>query len=114
MAWAGQGTDPFNNLQGTLFDFYNDGDEGSRTAFDTYLNSLGLTQNAKRYAKGLFGDVNRGYGAYSLGQADPTSTHFTDYLKNGGASGFIDQYNSLSAGARGFNVGRFNSGRKMF
>lgn len=114
MAWAGQGKDPFAGLTNDQFEFYNDGGEGSRTAFDVFLDSLGLTANARRYAKGLFGDVNRGFGAYALGQKDPTSEYFTNWLSEGGAQTFIDQYNNLSAQDRGFDVGRFRSGRLMF
>jgi hypothetical protein len=114
MAWAGQGRDPFAGLTGDLDDFYNDGGEGSRTAFDVYLDSLGLTQNARRHAKSLFGDVNRGFGAFALGQDDPTASRFTSWLSQGGSQSFLDQYNNLSAQDRGFDVGRFRSGRVMF
>jgi hypothetical protein len=110
MAWA----NPFGGATGTQFDFWNDGDEGSRQAYDMYLGSLGLTSNARRYAKGLFGDAIRGHGNYALGLPDPTSSYFTDWLSGGGAQTLIDQYNNLGASERGFNMGRYNSGRKMW
>src|SRR5690349_10187325 len=108
------GADPFAGLSSDALDFYNDGQEGSHAAYDAFLRALGLTNNQKRYAQGLFGEVNRAFGAYALNQKDPTSTLFTDWLSNGGSQSFIDQYNALSASDRGFNVGRFNGGRLMF
>lgn len=111
---AFMGRDPFAGLTGIQSDFYNDGESGSRSAYDRYLDSLGLTQNARRYARGLWGQVQGDFQGKALGAADPSRSFFTDYLKGGGAQGFIDQYNTLSASARGFNVGRFRPGRVMF
>lgn len=114
MAWAGQGRDPFAGLTGDQFDFYNDGDQGSRHAYDVFLDALGLTANQRRYARSLFGDVNRGFGSYALGRPDPSKEYFTDWLSQGGAQSFLDQYNNLSASERGFNAGRFKGGRLMW
>jgi len=114
MAWAGSGRDPFQGLTGAQGDFYNDGQDGSRSAYDLYLDSLGLSQNARRYAQGLWGSVQRNYQGKALGAADPSQSLFTNYLRDGGAQSFIDQYNGLSASARGFNVGRFRPGRVLF
>lgn len=112
--WAQQGHDPFTGLTNLLSDFYNDAGEGSKQAFATYLGGLGLNPRAFHQAQGLFGDVNRGYGAYSLAQPDPTSTRFTDYLTSGGAGNILEQVNQLTAQQRNYDSGQFGGMRKMF
>lgn len=111
MAWA----NPFANARGTQFDFWNSAGDGNRAAYDLYLDSLGLTANARRYAGGLFGRAESNHGQYAMGLDDPTSSYFTDFLTTGGGGqNLVNQYNNLGAAQRGFNAGRFNSGRKMF
>jgi len=115
--WATpSGADPFQGLPNLSSDFYNDAGDGSREALRRYLGSLGLAPQQRALGQGMFGDLNRAYGAYSLAQPDPTSTRFTSWLTSGGGADLLEQMNQLNAQQRGYNQGAFGFGgaRKMF
>ena len=114
MQWAPYGRyTGFDNLSPLQWQFYNDGDQGSRVAYDQFIRGIGLQGGLRNYAQSQYGDLQNQFLAYTFAQPDPTKSMFTDWLQSQGGN-LLNSYNMLPSKQRGVNLGSFNAGRIMW